>query len=296
MAKGSIGNLFQHFVALTCASRLIDAWGRPNDPIEYVDCYSMAPWEEITGMNDQGFSDEVQRFNHPSGNGDFVAKVFLECWAARYRSLLQMPTTPRNRVYPNTALLLASGFPKEQWAMRLHDKEKKIQLKLRQWAQTQANVTADIAGNWTESNFLRRRPADPDRPLLLMLDPYKVRPEADTEQEGARTIENGYLPLNWLRGLLGGPFLNLIKQVEEGRSPFVITLFTYADTASNALDGPIRGFFQKQFGRDCYVEQVNSGPHNGLPPDQFHRGWICSFGLPTPLVQPNMQAAWVNWL
>ena len=50
MAKGNLGNLLQHFVAIHAADALVR-----NSPegakLVYVDCFSMAPWEEIEKRN-----------------------------------------------------------------------------------------------------------------------------------------------------------------------------------------------------------------------------------------------------
>ena len=61
MVKGNIGNLMQHFVVLRVAQRMLELWQKPEIPIEYIDCFSMAPWEPIE-VNKQGFANQIESF------------------------------------------------------------------------------------------------------------------------------------------------------------------------------------------------------------------------------------------
>ena len=80
MAKGNLGNLLQHFVAIHAADALVR-----NSPegakLVYVDCFSMAPWEEIEKRN-RVFVNSVNRFDTMARNGDIVAENLCGCVGA----------------------------------------------------------------------------------------------------------------------------------------------------------------------------------------------------------------------
>lgn len=84
MAKGNIGNLLQHFVALNVAEKVVNYWNKPESPIEYVDCFSMAPWESLDCTQPQGFKRLINTFPTRSDAGDFVANVFINVWNGKY--------------------------------------------------------------------------------------------------------------------------------------------------------------------------------------------------------------------
>lgn len=290
MAKGNIGNLLQHFVALRVAQTLVNKWDHADSPIEYIDCYSMAPWEKIESRQPQGFVGLVQSFTDMKKKGDFVASVFLQASQDRYGPNF-VPQHPQESYYPNTAVLLRSGFPNQKWAMRLHeDDSTKIgkNADLTCWAQKQPNGTYNVGRDWTQSNLIRNSPAPTDRPVFVMLDPFKIVRHNNDLSNG-----NGYLPYRLLRFLVGEHALNIRQRPVNGETmPLVVTLFSYTDSHPEIADGIVRELFA---GPHWQVESVRSGPWHGRNGKNWHCGWIVSFGLNFPLLGIPFQAEWDKW-
>lgn len=290
MAIGNIGNLLQHFVALRAAERVVAAWNRPNDPIEYIDCYSMAPWEPITGNQPQGFVSRINSFPEKVQNNDFVASVFRQAWAAKYPAD-QLPERPQDREYPNTAALLRAAFPTQMWRMRLHEDDSTQPGKrrlLEDWARCQNNGEFLVEGDWQTSRLICRSPVPTDRPVIVMLDPFRI--VGDNDEGGERA---GYLRTGLLRFLLGCLALNISGQNEDRTVPMVVCLFSYSDRLPN-VDVP-NGIVAAQFQGNWNVERVQSGPWQGHAGPTFHQAWIASTGIDTPVIGENAQSAWENW-
>ncbi len=291
MAMGNIGNLLQHFVALRVAQRLVENWNQANKPIEYIDCYSMAPWEPITGAQPQGFVDLVRRFPAKQEQRDFVGDVFLKAWEDRY-SPDEVPVHPQQRDYPNTAVLLRAGFPEQAWGMRLHEDdstEEEKNVALSEWARNQTNGSYQVAGDWTQSTLIRNCPAPTDRPVFLMLDPFQI-----VTNRNAAANNGGYLPERLLRFLSGQHALSICKQMVNGESkPIVVTLFSYADARPKVADRIVRGQFADEYWQ---VESVQAGPCQGRNGRNWHVGWIVSTGLESPLLGQPAQDEWNRWV
>jgi hypothetical protein len=292
VAKGNIGNLLQHFVALRVAQRLIENWGHPDISIEYIDCYSMAPWEPVTGRQPQGFVDLVRQFPVKRNHGDFVASVFLQAWWDHYYAPSEVPGHPQQRNYPNTAVLLRTGFPKQKWNMRLHEDDSteagKFD-KLSTWASQQNNGNYEVHNDWTGSPLILNRPVPNDRPALIMLDPFQIVSD--------RAISAGrgdYLPASRLQFLVGQHALSLQRQAENNRSkPIVLTLFSYSDANPQIADRIVR----EQFPSDCWhVEWVQSGPWQGRNGRNWHVGWIVSTVLGESVLRSSAQEEWNRWV
>jgi hypothetical protein len=288
MAEGNIGNLLQHFVALKVAQRVVHEWNRPDDAIEYIDCYAMAPWEPITGGQPQGFVSVVRSFDDKSNNGDFVAQSFLHAWRGHYNER-EVPNHPTDREYPNTALLLADSFPNQRWMMRLHENdfaEKGKQARLRTWATTQTNGTFNVAGDWQKSKLIRNRPAAKDRPVIVMLDPFRIVPDSSD-----RSDSPGYLRTGLLRFLCGQLALGLCGEGCSRNAPAAICLFSYSDVAPEVPDHVVRN----QFDSGWQTEYVRSGPWKLRGRDSYHQAWIVSQNLKTPVIAIEPQAEWERW-
>jgi len=291
MAIGNIGNLLQHFVALRVAQKLVQNWRQADIPIEYIDCYSMAPWEEITGGQPQGFVELVNRFPAMRNQGDLVSTTFLQAWQNHY-NLREMPPHPQQRDYPNTAVLLCIGFPEQAWRMRLHENNlivKGNNAALSNWARSQANGSYEVAGDWTQSSLICNSPAPTDRPVFVMLDPFQI-----VLDNSDAANNDGYLPERLLRFLVGDLALRVRKRLaNEETAPFVMTLFSYADRTPDVTE---RIVLRQFAGEHWQVESVRSGPWQGRNRQNWHVGWIVSTGLPFPLLGQPAQDEWNLWV
>lgn len=293
MAKGNVGNLLQHFVALTCAERLVAAWNKPDDPIDYIDCYSMSPWEPIEDQKWKSGSEKVRSLDALAAEGDLLAKAFRDSWRAYYAGSAP-PDDPCRRVYPNTAVLLATAFPGQLWSMRLHDIKEGAREDLMKWFDGSRNCSCKVDGNWTKSAHLRGQPIVPERPIMLMLDPYKIIKESQINEKKKIDVDHGYLPQNWLRALLGKLYLGLNELTAVNRkSPIVLTLFSYADANPSDADSVVKAELAKD---KWSVEHVKTQPNQLYGNNVVDQAWVATFGLTTPIVPPTMQMAWNAWI
>lgn len=280
MAKGNLGNLLQHFVTLRAVEGLLSAWNRPRDPVLYVDCYSMAPWEKITGKRPEGFDSIVQRFAARSGAGDLVASSFLSAWR-QYYTPSQPPQNIRDRMYPNTAVLLRTAFPAQTWEMRLHDIVSQHRIDLTAWAGPQTPKWCEIEDNWEKSPLVCNRPAPVDRPVILLLDPYRVV---------AAGKRKGFLTGPMLDDLLGGQKLNL-KSRPSASAPVLAAIFSYSDPRPDESAKIIRD----RFDSDWCVEEVRTSRQRTGTQYTWHLGCVATRGLPSPVLGGALQDVWDQW-
>jgi len=290
MAKGNIGNLLQHFIALKVAERLVREWKQPNKAIEYIDCFSMAPWEPIEGGQPQGFVEIVTGFPNLRDHGDVVASGFCRAWEQHYAKKV-IPAHPQDREYPNTAVLLRSAFPDQSWNMRLHENDSTgggKRDKLSAWAKGQTQGEYSVDGEWSESKLILNRPVPNDRPAFIMLDPFQI-----VDDHSVSAVRGGYLSASRLRFLMGQHCLNLHESIRQRNpKPIVVTLFSY----SNANLNVAAGIVSKQFNSDSWqVESICSGPWQGRNGRNWHGGWLVSANISGPVLQPSAQHQWVQW-
>lgn len=279
MAKGNIGNLLQHFIGLSCAKRLVDM--SAGKPIEYIDCFSMSPWEPIDGSNAKDFKLKVLQFEKMKTEGDFVASVFLAAWARRYGENVSLPE-PLRREYPNTAVLLRTAFPDQPWNMRLHDADPTNRQNLEQWSREQSPGSYRVDGDWTRSSLISKAPIPPESAAMVMLDPYQI-----VRNDHERADESGYLPERRLRFLHGAHALN-VQERTEAAQPLVVTLFSYSDFNPNNADRVVRNVFS---GEKWKIERVMC-PCTVRGHQAFHQGWAVSQGISAPL---ELQTKWNGW-
>ena len=293
MAKGNIGNLLQHFVAMTCAERLVASWDQPDVPIEYIDCYSMSPWETIEDDKWKSGSEKVREFDNLAARGDSLARAFRDAWRTYYAGS-SLPADPCQRVYPNTAVLLATAFPYQLWAMRLHDIKDTKQEELRTWFNARCKCSFNVEANWTTAAHLRGQPIGLEHPILLMMDPYKIIKESQINEKNEIDVDHGYLPQNWLRALLGGLYLGLNEQTGANRkAPIVLTLFSYADSNPSDANSVVRAELAKG---NWSIDHIQTQPHQLFGNRVVDQAWVATYGLTTPVVGPKMQAAWDTWI
>ena len=278
MAKGNIGNLLQHFVALNVAEKVINYWNKPESPIEYVDCFSMAPWESLDCTQPQGFERLINTFPTKRNAGDFVANVFINVWNGKY-CINNTPVKVKNREYPNTAVLLRTAFPNQNWNMRLHDIKPENAQALNDWANLQTLGTYSVNNDWKVSRQIMQ-PAPVDRPVLIMLDPNKICED--------NTKDNN-LTQDGLRFLFGSIGLNAAL---KRTSPFVVCLFSYSDNAPDVPDGIVRTFFNNKIWN---IEHIKTKRNRTYVGNSYHQAWIVSKNIETPILL-EAQNAWDNWV
>lgn len=290
MAKGNIGNLLQHFITLRVAQKLVKAWGNIATPIEFIDCYSMAPWEKIDKSGQpQGFVNLVEQFPNQRDQGDFVAKVFLEAWKDHYLTE-KTPKHPRERDYPNTAVLIRKAFANQSFNMRLHENDlvdKTKNERLSNWAREQKNCRCDVAGDWTKSQLILNNPAPLDRAVLITLDPYQI-----VNDDNRLANHGGYLTQSLLRLLFGSKSLNILERPSiRHAKPLVITAFSYSDRNPDNSDEIIRQIFSRTWD----IEIIKSGPRKHHGKDSWHVGWIISNKMDFPVLKKKAQKKWDTW-
>lgn len=202
MAKGNIGNLLQHFLALRAAECLLQCLNQPS--VTYVDAFSMDAWESVEpSRSNAAFQTVIHRFDELAEHGDLVAKTFLRVWRDHYHPDA-MPPDPRQRDYPNSAVLLQAAFPGVEWQMRLHQIDERKRERLTQWADSVPGGVCRVAGDWRDSSLIVGAAVRPEQAALVMLDPFKV--VAEGSAEGGRV---GMLSESQLRYMLGRHCLDL---------------------------------------------------------------------------------------
>jgi hypothetical protein len=286
MARGNVGNLLQHFLAIHAAERLVgvsSASDRPAPSLCYIDPFAMAPWEEIQGKRPEGFVSMVRSL--PTRPDDPVARTLLSAWARHYASDPGgVPTHPVERDYPNTAVLLRERFPDVSWDMRLCEIDRRRRDGLREWASEQAPGAYLVGGDWHESEVLA--PIAEATPALVMLDPYQV--VADDAKKAGRL---GYLTATELRQLLDDRLRILKRPTAEAAAPATVVLLSFADTDPDTVDGRVQGVFARD---RWWIDRVRVGPFQGRHGASFHQGWLChSHELAS--AGPTIQDRWDAW-
>src|SRR5579864_7132923 len=284
MAKGNLGNLLQHFVGLRSMQVLAAAWNRPQEPILFVDCYSMGPWEQINkNGRSEGYDTLVLRFPKKAMQCDFVAKTFMTAWGQHYASS-KIPDNPRKRNYPNSAVLLLAAFPNQKWLMRLHDIKVYKRTKLRAWARKQVLVQCQIAGKWSKSPLIDHAPVPCDKPVFVMLDPYQIVGDKNPDAK-----KNGFLTDSMISRLFGTEGLDLVNRPGlKGAAPAVITLFSYSNTQQQVIDASkiVTRYFKK---RRWSVERVKVKKQRTGTNMTCHVGWVAHSGLPKLILGQQLQ-------
>ncbi len=295
MAKGNIGNLLQHFVSLRASSAFVGLLPNKNPAIEYIDTFSMAPWEAIRPSPFNAvFKDIVDTFPEKHRTGDFAASTFTSGWLQRYGDLL--PPNPLRREYPNTAVLFRLGFPDVQWRMRLHDKEASIRQQLEAWAATQTGLNCRVADQWDKSDLIKRSPIPDNSPVIVMLDPNKIMRadnkimRADNKIMRADDEAKQNLSDSQLRYMMAGLCLDLQKRPSRTAvEPAMVLAFSYSDSRPDVPHGIIEQVF-KQHGWS--ITRIATGPHRVHTNDVFHQGWILSS---SQQLLPDLQHEWNVW-
>ena len=291
MAKGNIGNLLQHFVALRVAEHLVTAWGQPEEAIEYIDCFSMAPWEAIKGNQASGFAERVKTFEEKATHGDLVAEVFLKAWNERYAGQV-IPKHPRSRDYPNTAVLLTTAFPQQHWNMRLHEDDSSAAGKhasLATWAAERTQGTYSVNGKWAQSEKIFNAPVPIDRPVMVMLDPVQIVKDDSTKADNA-----AYLSAQRIRYLFGEHALRVSRRDRQAHlKPLVIMAFSFAEAYPEYSNKIMNDQFKPADG--WHIDHVLLGNRPGRPTESAHQGWIISSGIDKPIFEHSLQTEWDNW-
>jgi hypothetical protein len=174
--------------------------------------------------------------------------------------------------------------------MRLHedDSTKKGKRKdLSDWALLQTNGEYLVEGDWTKSELTSNSPAPADRPVFVMLDPFKIVDGSSSDAAG-----KGCLTASLLQTLVGQTALAIAGRPQvQSAAPAVLTLFSYSDVLPDGPDAVIR----KQFGTGWTVERVQSGPHTVHGNPAWHQGWVVSTGIKAPLLDSSIQGEWDSW-
>lgn len=274
VAKGNVGNLLQHFVAVRAAHTLATFESSVRGPTTYIDCYAMAPWEPIEKRG-PGFPELVGALANASPTSDPVVAAFHAAWRVHPGNL---PADPAARLYPNTAMLLAAGLPQVAWNMRLHDIKPSVRTQLELWKLSQPWPVA-IDSDWKCSPLVRDCPAA--GPALVMLDPLRV--------VIGKATKPGELRVDDLRLLVGPHCLNLKRRVNDpAAAPAIVTLFSYADSDPDVVDREIRTRVPS-----WHVARLKLRGRGGRPNMHYQAWWIASHAAIGCANLPEEWAAWI---
>jgi len=283
MAKGNTGNLLQHFVALTVAELVVQSWARPEDAIEYVDCFSMAPVEPIDSAAGD-FKERVKLI--ASGDAsDVLSNTLRTFWNENYPD--GFPTVKKGFLYPNTAAMLVQTF-EQKWNMRLHEVDDEKRAELAAWVEKNAEtVTGSVNGAWRESDTIMKAPVPRDCPVMVMLDPNQVCKDIKELQKKADS--GGYLTVRSLHYIAGEQALNLLSHTSKD-SPKVVLMFSYSENNPSATHHNVEEMVEKinmQMQRITAVDKSRAKPVT-------HQGWVVYRDLEA-LDELNLQEAWEAW-
>jgi len=254
----------------------------------YVDPFAMGPWEELEAMPTGGaagqprsdFNEQWRRLPGRAEKGDLVASAFVDAATDCQKQAIDK--------YPNTAVLLRAGFPKHPWKMILHEIRDDKRADLETWTQKQKLGTYDVQGDWRPPTRFASINVT-NRPVFLMLDPYKVVPTNYKDEH-----EPGYLSEQILRDMVGPSGLNLLARASSTVGPpTLITIFSYSDADPSVPDAIVR----QTFGETGWtIELVQTKSYRVFTHDCVHQAWIVTNKLPVPLLGDDLQHEWDKWL
>jgi hypothetical protein len=284
MAKGNMGNLAQHFVALEVARKVVTMWGQPSIPVEFIDCYSMGTWEAIEqSQTPQRRLFDTHCSSFRNGEGGFVGGVFHQAWISRHGR--RLPTNTADLLYPNTAFLLSTAFPTQRFKMRLHDVVHDNYQQLIKFARSTGPEFVRIGKDWTQSALIHSNPAPADKPVLVMLDPYRIVP-ADHDKSN----EDGYLNPRLLKYLLG--LSGLAIAPAKRTAPCVVVLCSYSEQHPESTFQ----LMQEIFIQDGWnFESLLAGPYPDVGNVKSHVIGVASIGVPVPILGSSLMQKWTEW-
>ncbi len=283
MAKGNTGNLLQHFVALTVAEMVVESWGKPEEAIEYIDCFSMAPVEPI----DSAASDFKQRVKLiATGDADDVlSKSLRSFWNEKYPD--GFPTVKKGFLYPNTATLLQRTF-EQKWNMRLHEIDEAKREELTAWSEENAeDVGGSVNGAWRQSDQIMKTPVPRDCPCIVMLDPNQVCKDLKELQKKADS--DSYLTARSLHYISGEQALDLLAHNSKD-CPKVVLMFSYSENNPSATHHNVEEMVE---GINMQMQRITAVDKSRAKP-VTHQGWVVYRDLEA-LEEIDLQEAWEAW-
>lgn len=272
MAKGDIGNLLQHFVALTALTRLAKAAGAAR--FAYVDLFAMRPWEDVPRADD---AFKRCLYAVPSRPADPVGSALIAAQRARGADLV--------REYPNTtALALHAGFSLASVTACEIDDAKRAQLEeylLAGAPETPLSLHADC----TKAKLVKCLGA-----AFIIMDPFQV--DVDAAHEG----EAGYISLSQIRGILGSSKLDVLARARDSfAEPCVAAIFSYGEPTANA-DGTDRALRRELERWGWRISRVVEPTvlATGRRRPALHQGWWCA-SADSVAAPDDLQASWDEW-
>jgi hypothetical protein len=271
MAKGNIGNLLQHFVALHALQRLATV----ADRFAYVDLFAMEPWEDVP-VPDAAFRDVLHTL--PSRSADPVAAALIVAQQARGADL--------TREYPNTtALALHAGFPLTSVTACEIDDTKRAKLE-RYILEGAAGTPLALHGDCTKAKLAKCGGA-----AFVIMDPLQV------DIDGAHGGQMGYISIAQIRGVLGSSKLDVLARAKTSSTePCIATIFSYSEPTANAdeTDRALRRELGDQWGWRITRVAEPTVLHTGRKRSALHQGWWCASadGVAAPA---DLQDSWDKW-
>lgn len=275
MAKGNIGNLLQHYVALHAARTLDSLAGG----FEYVDLFAMAPWEGLERRT-PGFKAVIDSLDtRPAG--DPVAAAFRAAWARRYGK--EIPALATKRQYPNTAaLFLDAGIRMSKMALCEQDETRRAELQA--YLDEHAAATPhEVFGRWEEVRFATR-----SNPMMVMFDPYQVHRKTQ-----ATSKKLGYITVDKIRGVLGQ--LGLLKRGDDAAAaPAIVTIFSFGELDPDATHRVLEADLAGKWG--WHLERIKEPdvPARDATRAVWHQAWWCGSNEATK-APADLQQRWETW-
>jgi len=284
MAKGNSGNLLQHFVALTVANAVVEAWAKPGEAIEYVDCFSMSPIEPIDAAAGD-FKERVKLIAEGDAS-DIVSQTLRTIWNENYPD--GFPTVKKGFLYPNTALLLHRAF-EQKWNMRLHEINDEKRAELATWFEQNAEqLSGSVNGAWRTSDQIMKSPVSRECPCIVMLDPSQVC--KDNKELQKKADPDAYLTARSLHYIGGDQALNLLAHTNK-ECPKVMLMFSYSENNPAATHHNVE---ETCAAIGMEMQRITTTDKSRAKP-VTHQGWVVYRDLPA-LEELDLQQAWDAWL
>jgi hypothetical protein len=273
MAKGNIGNILQHYLAICAAEHLADRHGQKGmtskdshrkiaQTLEYIDLFAMAPWEPIESEGRRWFAKSIEWMEVAETP---MARTFREAWRCHYENDADgLPNdSPYARGYPNTATLILTGLHEESWRMRLHEVCPIKRHYLRDWARLQSPAhRVKVGARWQESRLLSTNPAR--GPVLILLDPHRItnnRPKPGL----------AFLSEKEIKKLIGPNMLDIAQRpASPDADRAIIVALSYSDPDPGVPSDIVHRVFAP-LGWKIDVIRVDEPGQGGV--DLFHQGW-----------------------
>jgi hypothetical protein len=270
MAKGNLGNLLQHFVALEAVRSLVAVSPR----VAYVDLFAMAPWEAVA-RPEKPFLRLIATLPHRPTDR------FASALSATFE---QRPHATKHE-YPNTLLLaLAAG------ARFTHITLCEIEAAKR--AALEEFLIIKSLPHTLHGDCTAERLAGCVDAALVVMDPFQVVADPKTRNKP------GYISIARIRGALGQIQLNVLgrPKASSPAPPCVAVIFSYSEpkAKADATDRALRSMLANDWGWSVARVVEPTTLRVGQQRPALHQAWWCASD-DRVAAPPDLQDQWKRW-